>query len=369
MSRQRRRTAPARRRCGWRGRRRRPRRGRTGTPPSSLRWSRSAPQREATREDGGPPATGASLRGSGSSCPDGSPTACLAPGRPRATLGPGLSRPRARLRRGQAQRPLETIEGVERLARGRGRLTGRDADRPTQRLRFRHLPALREAFEGPHGLDIERIRRTDSYYGHTEENMTISMIAQERHRRAPGSTLDGVGDRLFEALGGPVHAVGTRRLSPADLLHLAGELDHVAVGIAKLQAHVAARPAASLEHELDPLLSEEFTRLEEIVHAAHLERHVVKRQVLVLGGEGGFGGTRNEPERVVIRAVAEEDHAELITVGLLEPQDVRVELDGPLDVRNVEQDMADLARANRCRHDVSFRPVTGYLFHHFQLSS
>src|SRR5712692_10550601 len=283
MSRQRRRTAPARRRCGRRSRRHRPRRGRRGTPPSSLRWSRSAPQREATREDGGPPATGASLRGSGSWYPYGSPTACLAP-----------PRPRARLRRGQAQRPLETIEGVERLARGRGRLTGRDADRPTQRLRFRHLPALREAFEGPHGLDIERIRRTDSYYGHTEENMTISMIAQERHRRAPGSTLDGVGDRLFEALGGPVHAVGTRRLSPADLLHLAGELDHVAVGIAKLQAHVAARPAASLEHELDPLLSEEFTRLEEIVHAAHLERHVVKRQVLVLGGEGGFGGTRNE---------------------------------------------------------------------------
>ena len=39
----------------------------------------------------------------------------------------------------------------------------------------------------------------------------------------------------------------------------------------------------------------------------------------------------------------------------LNPQDVGVELDGPLDVRNMEQDMADLARANRCRHDFSFR--------------
>src|SRR5262252_2157289 len=78
---------------------------------------------------------------------------------------------------------------------------------------------------------------------------------------------------------------------------------------------------------------------------------MVKRQVLVLGGEGGVCGTRNEPERVVIRAIAEEDHAELIAVGFLEPEDVRVELDGPLDVRDMEQDMADLARANRCRHD------------------
>src|SRR5262249_9562646 len=82
---------------------------------------------------------------------------------------------------------------------------------------------------------------------------------------------------------------------------------------------------------------------------------MVERQVLVLGGDGGLCGTRNEPERVVIRAIAEEDHAELIAVGLLEPEDVSVELDGPLDVRNIEQDMADLARANWCRHDFSFR--------------
>src|SRR5262250_458142 len=80
---------------------------------------------------------------------------------------------------------------------------------------------------------------------------------------------------------------------------------------------------------------------------------MVKRQVLVLGGEDGVCGTRNEPERVVIRAIAEKDHAELIAVGFLEPEDVRVELDGPLDVRDMEQDMADLARANRCRHDFS----------------
>jgi len=140
---------------------------------------------------------------------------------------------------------------------------------------------------------------------------------------------------------------------PANLLHLAGEFDHVAVGIVKLQAHVAAGPAASLEHELDPSLSEELARLDQIIHAAHFERHVVERQVLVLGREGCVFGTRNEPERMVIRAIAEEDHAELIAVGLLEPQDVSVELDGPLDVRDVEQNVADLARANGCGHDVS----------------
>jgi hypothetical protein len=73
---------------------------------------------------------------------------------------------------------------------------------------------------------------------------------------------------------------------------------------------------------------------------------MVERQVLVLGGDGGICRTRNKPKRVVIRAIAEEDHAELIAIGLLEPQDVCVELDGPLDVRDMEQNMADLARAN-----------------------
>src|SRR5215470_15241232 len=68
--------------------------------------------------------------------------------------------------------------------------------------------------------------------------------------------------RLFEALGWPVQAVRPRRLIPADLLHVAGELDHVAVGIMKLQAHVAAGPAAPLEHELDSVLSEKLACLE-----------------------------------------------------------------------------------------------------------
>src|SRR5262249_8083304 len=80
----------------------------------------------------------------------------------------------------------------------------------------------------------------------------------------------------------------------------------------------------------------------------------VERQVLVLGGERRVSGTWNEPERVVIRAITEKDHAELITVRFLESQDVSVELDGPLDVRDMEQDMADLAGANWCRHDFSF---------------
>src|SRR5262249_17893392 len=149
-----------------------------------------------------------------------------------------------------------------------------------------------------------------------------------RHRSVPAPPtnlhrswlrLDGLGDRLFEALGWPVHAVGTSRVMPADLLHLAGEFDHVTVGIAKLQAHVTTSPATSFEHELDPVLSEELPRLEQIVDAVHLERHMVERQELVLGGDGGLCGTRNEPERMVIRAIAEEDHAELITVGFLEP--------------------------------------------------
>src|SRR5215471_11180473 len=96
--------------------------------------------------------------------------------------------------------------------------------------------------------------------------------------------LHGVGDRLFEALGWPVHAMGTSRLIPADLLHLAGEFDHVTVRIAKLQAHIATSPSTSLENELDPVLSEELPCLEQIVHAAHLERHMVECQVLVLGG-------------------------------------------------------------------------------------
>src|SRR5215510_7474465 len=154
-----------------------------------------------------------------------------------------------------------------------------------------------------------------------------------------------------------MQAVGTSRLIPADLIHLAGEFDHVTVGIAKLQAHVAPSPSPSLEYELDPVLSEELPRLEQIVDAVHLERHMVECQVLVLGGEGGICGTRNQPERVVICAITEEDHAELIAVGLLEPEDVSVELDGPLDVRDMKQDMADLARANWCRHDFSFTGV------------
>src|SRR5499427_4058105 len=99
--------------------------------------------------------------------------------------------------------------------------------------------------------------------------------------------LDGVGDRLFEALGWPVHVVGTSRVIPADLLHLAGEFDHVTIGIAKLQAHITTSPSTSLEHELDPMLSEELPRLEQIVDAVHLERHMMERQVLVLGGEAG----------------------------------------------------------------------------------
>jgi hypothetical protein len=61
---------------------------------------------------------------------------------------------------------------------------------------------------------------------------------------------------------------------------------------------------------------------------------------------------------VVIRAITEKNHAELITVGLLEPQDVGVELDGPLDVRDMEQDMANLAGANWRGHDFSFRLST-----------
>src|SRR5215468_9099687 len=157
-----------------------------------------------------------------------------------------------------------------------------------------------------------------------------------------------------------MQAVGTSGVIPADLLHLAGEFDHVPVGIAKLQAHVTTSPSTSLEHELDSMLSQELPRLEQIVDAVHLERHMVERQILVLGGEGGVCGTRNEPERVVIRAIAEEDHAELIAVGFLEPEDVRVELDGQLDVRDMEQDMADLARANRCRHDFSLQRSAGY---------
>src|SRR5215510_9927080 len=154
-----------------------------------------------------------------------------------------------------------------------------------------------------------------------------------------------------------MQAVGTNRLIPANLLHLACEFDHVTVGIAKLQAHVAPSPSASLEHELDPVSSEELSSLEKIVDAVHLQRHMVKRQILVLGGEGGVSGTRNEPERMVIRTIAKEDHPELIAVGLLKPEDVRVELDRPLDVRDMEQDMADLARANGCRHDFSFTGV------------
>src|SRR5215468_430820 len=150
-----------------------------------------------------------------------------------------------------------------------------------------------------------------------------------------------------------MQAVGTSGVIPADLLHLAGEFDHVPVGIAKLQAHVTTSPSTSLEHELDSMLSQELPRLEQIVDAVHLERHMVERQVLVLGGDGGLCGTRNEPERVVIRAIAEEDHAELIAVGFLEPEDVSVELDGPFDVRDMKQDMADLARANGRRHDFS----------------
>src|SRR5215467_1168982 len=152
-----------------------------------------------------------------------------------------------------------------------------------------------------------------------------------------------------------MQAVGTNRLIPANLIHLACEFDHVTVGIAKLQAHVAPSPSASLEHELDPVSSEELSSFEKIVDAVHLQRHMVKRQVLVLGGESGVSGTRNEPKRVVIRAITKKDHTELIAVRLFEPQDVSVELDGPLDVGDMKQDMADLSCANRCRHDFSFR--------------
>src|SRR5262249_1266522 len=132
-------------------------------------------------------------------------------------------------------------------------------------------------------------------------------------------------------------------------------------GIAKLQAHVTPSPAAALEHELDPVLSEELPRFEQIVDAVHLERHMMERQVFILGSEGGVCGTRDEPECVVIRAITKEDHAELIAIGLLEPEDVSIELHGPLDVRDMKQDMADFARANRCRHDFSL-PALFWIF-------
>src|SRR5438552_18255922 len=90
-----------------------------------------------------------------------------------------------------------------------------------------------------------------------------------------------VGDGLFEAFGGAVLLGGPGHAVPADLVHLARELDGVAIRIPDLKAHVASRPASAFELELDPLLLKKVSSLEEVLDALYFQGDVMKGQVSV----------------------------------------------------------------------------------------
>lgn len=57
------------------------------------------------------------------------------------------------------------LEGIEKLER-RGILGSRHANRPSQGLRLRDLPAFGRTLERPCGFHVQRIRDLDLIYGH-----------------------------------------------------------------------------------------------------------------------------------------------------------------------------------------------------------
>src|SRR5688572_13791593 len=113
----------------------------------------------------------------------------------------------------------------------------------------------------------------------------------------------------------------------------------MAVGIRELDGNLAAGPPSALKLDRDVVLLEMLAHPQELLEVFHLKRQVVELDVL-----GTVGHRANQTNPVMIFAEAHEhhaagDHVGLVDVRNLEPEDLRVELYGALEITTAKDDV------------------------------
>ncbi len=86
----------------------------------------------------------------------------------RSALGHRIPLPPDDIDLALTQGGLQSVESAECCTAPRTPIHCRNPNRAPQHFGFRHVPALRQRLQCAHGFDIQRIRRFDRCYGHTD---------------------------------------------------------------------------------------------------------------------------------------------------------------------------------------------------------
>ena len=138
---------------------------------------------------------------------------------------------------------------------------------------------------------------------------------------------------------------------PADLVHVAVELQAIAFRVIEVEGVVAARAFVLDRRRLDTLGEQISADALQRVEVGDFHRDLLQDRRT---GRRRSLRRRREDEAVVVRGEAQERHAFLIDVGDLETEHARVELDHAWQVAAVKADVADFADADG-RHWASAR--------------
>ncbi len=118
-----------------------------------------------------------------SSCPGGSSVLVCQPVLIRLAFRGNLAFPMGDIQLASPHGSLQSVEGIERAVSAPGH-RGRMPNRVAQHLRFRHAPTERQLLQRSNRLDIERVGRLDSRYGHTRKSRAVYLAQSRFHGMA-----------------------------------------------------------------------------------------------------------------------------------------------------------------------------------------